>query len=104
MLAIFNEISRLMNYTETLADHLVPINSDMGISGMHWMSDCRILVTAGGDCSVKLWDIFGNGELIKSYQTPSNVSSLAVDEDAMMICAGVAGAQGYVHVWTATSL
>ncbi|KAI8143892.1 WD40-repeat-containing domain protein [Fennellomyces sp. T-0311] len=91
-------------HKQTLADHLIPINSDMGISGMHWMSDSRILVTGGGDCSVKLWDIFGNGEVIKSYQTPSNISSLAVDENAMMICAGVAGAQGYVHVWTAAPL
>ncbi|KAI9492868.1 WD40-repeat-containing domain protein [Zychaea mexicana] len=91
-----------LKHQQTLADHMVPINSDMGISGVHWMSNSKILVTGGGDCSVKLWDVFGSGELLKSYPTSSNVSSLAVDENAMMICAGVAGAQGIVHVWSAS--
>lgn len=83
---------------------LEPINSDMGIAGIHWMSNTRQLLTGGGDSSVKLWDIWENGEMVRSYDTSSNVTSLAVDEDSMVICAGVSGSQGYVHVFTGAQL
>ncbi|CDH52410.1 hypothetical protein RO3G_08709 [Lichtheimia corymbifera JMRC:FSU:9682] len=79
-------------------------NSDMGIAGVYWMSNTRQLLTGGGDASVKLWDIWGNGEMVRSYETSSNVTSLAVDEDSMVICAGVAGSQGYVHMFTGAPL
>ncbi|KAG0167766.1 hypothetical protein DFQ30_005682 [Apophysomyces sp. BC1015] len=63
------------------------------------MANSRILVTGGGDSSVKIWDLSANGSIIKTYQTLSNVNSLTVHEDTMTLAAGTVGAQGIVHVW-----
>ncbi|KAI9315143.1 WD40-repeat-containing domain protein [Dichotomocladium elegans] len=106
-------------HNQTIAEHLVPVNSDGGISGIHWMANSKYLVTGGGDCSVsltqcllneknlflnffkvKIWDVWGSGDIVRSYPTSTNVASLAVDEDAMLICAGTSAAQGYVHIFS----
>ncbi|KAI8387946.1 quinon protein alcohol dehydrogenase-like superfamily [Radiomyces spectabilis] len=81
------------------SDHLIDPETNMGIRGIYFMSTGRMLVTAGGDCSVKLWDLWGSGELLKTYPTSNNVTSLKVDESTMTIAAGVAGSQSIVHVW-----
>ncbi|KAI7864775.1 WD40-repeat-containing domain protein [Spinellus fusiger] len=54
------------------------------------------------DCPgmVKLWDISANGKLLKAYHAKNDITSLAVDENAMAIAAGVSGAGGYVQIWT----
>lgn len=78
---------------------LIAPDSSIGIGGLHWMSDSRIIVTGGGDSTLKVWNIECATELLKSYPTANCVTSLAVNEDTMTIAAGVAGAQGIVHVW-----
>ncbi|KAK4511151.1 uncharacterized protein ATC70_012363 [Mucor velutinosus] len=90
----------LLSHDQTLVDQsLIAPDSSIGIGGLHWMSDSRIIVTGGGDSTVKVWNIEGTTELLKSYPTANCVTSLAVNEDTMTIAAGVAGAQGIVHVW-----
>lgn len=63
------------------------------------MSDSRTMITGGGDSTVKVWGLAGATTLLKKYQTSNCVTSLSVDEETMTIAAGVAGAQGVVHVW-----
>ncbi|KAF1799717.1 Homeodomain-like DNA binding domain-containing transcription factor [Mucor lusitanicus] len=90
----------LLSHDQTLVDQsLIAPDSSIGIGGLHWMSDSRIIVTGGGDSMVKVWNIEGATELLKSYPAANCVTSLAVNEDTMTIAAGVAGAQGIVHVW-----
>lgn len=74
-------------------------DSSVGIGGMCWMSDSKTLITGGGDSMVKIWSIAGETTLLDSYHTSNCVTSLRVDEESMTIAAGVAGAQGVVHVW-----
>lgn len=83
-----------------LPDYLVPINSDMGINGIIFMSNSRYVITSGGDSSVRLWDIWGNGEIIRNYPSSSAVTSLALDEDSLTLAAGCTGSEGIVHVWS----
>ncbi|KAL0089700.1 WD40-repeat-containing domain protein [Phycomyces blakesleeanus] len=73
--------------------------ADIGISGVHWLSNGRTLITSGGDGMVRLWDILANGTLLKTYQAKNDITSLAVNEEAMVIVAGVSGSGGVVHVW-----
>ncbi|KAG2190222.1 hypothetical protein INT46_001146 [Mucor plumbeus] len=90
----------LLSHDQTLVNQsLIAPDSSIGIGGLHWMSDSRIIVTGGGDSTIKIWNIEGATELLKSYQTANCVTSLTVNEDTMTIAAGVAGAQGIVHVW-----
>lgn len=85
---------------ESLVDQsLIAPDSSIGIGGLYWMADSRTVVTGGGDSTVKVWSIEGQTRLLKSYQTSNCVTSLTVNEDTMTIAAGVAGAQGIVHVW-----
>lgn len=85
---------------ETLIDQsLIAPDSSMGIGGLCWMSDSRTIITGGGDSTVKIWGIEGETRLIQTYQTSSCVTSLVLDEETMTIAAGVAGAEGVVHVW-----
>jgi WD40 repeat protein len=63
------------------------------------MSDSRMIVTGGGDSTVKIWNIEGETKLVKAYPTTNCVTSLFVNEECMTIAAGVAGADGIVHVW-----
>jgi WD40 repeat protein len=87
-------------YLETLVNQsLIAPDSSIGIGGLYWMSDSRTVLTGGGDSTVKVWNIEGPTRLVKSYQTTNCVTSLTVHEDSMTIAAGVAGAQGIVHVW-----
>ncbi|KAI8876565.1 WD40 repeat-like protein [Backusella circina FSU 941] len=74
-------------------------DSSVGIGGIYWMSNSKQFISGGGDSKVKVWNLSGAQELLKSYETTNCVTSLAVDEDCMTLAAGVAGAQGIVHVW-----
>ncbi|CEP15670.1 hypothetical protein [Parasitella parasitica] len=90
----------ILSHDQTLVNQsLIAPDSSIGIGGLHWMSDSRIIVTGGGDSTIKIWNIEGTTELLKSYQTANCVTSLTVNEETMTIAAGVAGAQGIVHVW-----
>ncbi|KAG2204464.1 hypothetical protein INT47_005255 [Mucor saturninus] len=87
-------------HDQTLIDQsLIAPDSSMGIGGLYWTSDSRTIITGGGDSTVKIWGIEGETRLIKTYQTSSCVTSIAVDEESMTVAAGVAGAEGIVHVW-----
>ncbi|KAI8342537.1 WD40-repeat-containing domain protein [Chlamydoabsidia padenii] len=74
-------------------------DAGIGIAGMHWMNSNRILITGGGDCTVKLWDVLGGGGLLKSYQVSDPINCLTVNEELNVLAAGVSGAQGVVHIW-----
>ena len=78
---------------------LIAPDSSIGIGGLHWMADSRIVITGGGDQLVKVWNVEGETKLVKSYSTSNCVTSLFVNEACMTIAAGVAGADGIVHVW-----
>lgn len=87
-------------YVETLVDQsLIAPDSSIGIGGLYWMSDSRTMVTGGGDSTVKVWSLDGQTRLLKSYPTSNCVTSLNIHEETMTMAAGVAGAQGIVHVW-----
>ncbi|KAI8081728.1 WD40-repeat-containing domain protein [Halteromyces radiatus] len=74
-------------------------DSNIGIGGMHWMKNNQILITGGGDCRVKFWDVKGENGLIRSYETSNPVNCLSVNEDLQVLAAGVSGSQGVVHIW-----
>ncbi|KAI7899201.1 WD40-repeat-containing domain protein [Cokeromyces recurvatus] len=78
---------------------LIAPDSSIGIGGLYWMSNSRTIITGGGDATVKVWSIEGATQLLKTYPTSNCVTSLAVNEETMTVAAGVAGAEGIVHVW-----
>ncbi|OBZ87355.1 Rik1-associated factor 1 [Choanephora cucurbitarum] len=89
-----------LSHDQTKIDQsFIAPDSSIGIGGLYWMSDSRSVITGGGDSFVKVWSIEGATDLLKSYPTSNCVTSLAVNEETMTIAAGVAGAQGVVHVW-----
>ncbi|KAI8386815.1 WD40-repeat-containing domain protein [Blakeslea trispora] len=89
-----------LSHDQTKIDQsFIAPDSSIGIGGLYWMSDSRTVITGGGDSFVKVWSIEGVTRLLKSYPTSNCVTSLAVNEETMTIAAGVAGAQGVVHVW-----
>ncbi|KAG1464294.1 hypothetical protein G6F46_001194 [Rhizopus delemar] len=92
-------LHRLVHDQSTLNQSLIAPDSSIGIGGLHWMSDSRMVVTGGGDSTVKIWNIEGETKLVKAYPTTNCVTSLFVNEECMTIAAGVAGADGIVHVW-----
>ncbi|KAI9300907.1 hypothetical protein BJ944DRAFT_272277 [Cunninghamella echinulata] len=71
----------------------------MGVAGMYWLNSCPILITGGGDCTVKLWDVAGGNGALKSYQTSNPINCISVNEDLKVLAAGVSGTQGIVHIW-----
>ncbi|KAI9336047.1 WD40-repeat-containing domain protein [Pilaira anomala] len=94
------KVLHVLSHDQTLVNQsLIAPDSSIGIGGLYWMSDSRTIITGGGDSTVKVWSIEGSTKLLNSYQTSNCVTSLTVHEDSMTIAAGVAGAQGIVHVW-----
>ncbi|KAI9276371.1 WD40-repeat-containing domain protein [Sporodiniella umbellata] len=92
-------LHKLVHDQSKLNQSLIAPDSSIGIGGMYWMSDSRMVVTGGGDSSVKIWNVEGETKLIKTYQTTNSITSLDVNEDCMTIVAGAAGADGIVHIW-----
>lgn len=89
-----------LSHDQTLVNQsLIAPDSSIGIGGLYWTSDSRTILTGGGDSTVKVWGVEGATRLLKSYPTSNCVTSLTVHEESMTIAAGVAGAQGIVHVW-----
>ncbi|KAI8976859.1 WD40-repeat-containing domain protein [Pilobolus umbonatus] len=78
---------------------LIAPDSSVGIGGFYWMSNSRTVITGGGDSLVKVWNIQGELDLLQTYQGSNCITSLTVNEDRMIIAAGVAGSQGVVHIW-----
>ncbi|CAO3615428.1 unnamed protein product [Cunninghamella echinulata] len=86
------------NEDYTVNGYLAP-DSGMGVAGMHWLNSCPVLITGGGDCTVKLWDVAGGNGVLKSYQTSNPINCISVNEDLKVLAAGVSGTQGIVHIW-----
>ncbi|CAO3657020.1 unnamed protein product [Mucor hiemalis] len=94
------KILHKLSHDQTLVNQsLIAPDSSIGIGGFYWTSDSRTILTGGGDSTVKVWGVEGATRLLKSYPTSNCVTSLTVHEESMTIAAGVAGAQGIVHVW-----
>ncbi|PHZ18022.1 uncharacterized protein RHIMIDRAFT_255393 [Rhizopus microsporus ATCC 52813] len=92
-------LHKLLHDQSMMNQTLIAPDSSIGIGGLHWMADSRIVITGGGDRLVKVWNVEGETKLVKSYSTSNCVTSLFVNEACMTIAAGVAGADGIVHVW-----